>query len=62
MFVDPSQFLRNERIFLMWLRTAITVGGLATGELHGGGVAAGRRMTGLLGVSSTAHNLMLKSA
>ncbi|GFR44816.1 hypothetical protein Agub_g6153, partial [Astrephomene gubernaculifera] len=33
MFVDPTQFLRNERIFLLWLRTAITVGGIATGML-----------------------------
>ncbi|GIM04827.1 hypothetical protein Vretimale_9326 [Volvox reticuliferus] len=30
-FLDPSQFLRNERIFLLWMRTAITVGGIATG-------------------------------
>ncbi|GLI60748.1 hypothetical protein VaNZ11_002977 [Volvox africanus] len=32
-FLDPSQFLRNERIFLLWMRTAITVGGIATGML-----------------------------
>ncbi|KAG2487916.1 hypothetical protein HYH03_013496 [Edaphochlamys debaryana] len=40
MFVDPTQFLRNERIFLMWLRTAITVGGIATAML---GFAASAR-------------------
>ena len=31
MFVDPSQYMRNERMFLMWLRTGITLGGIATG-------------------------------
>lgn len=37
LFIDPSQFLRNERVFILWLQCGIFVGSLATGALERGG-------------------------
>lgn len=52
-FLDPFQFLRNERIFLLWMRAAITMGGIATGALERGS---------LEGVRGRKRNLIMPSS